>query len=40
MNKENFTIENDDGFAEKCRLALEKSYGVQIPVPKNIVKSS
>ena len=39
MNKGNFTTENDAGFAAKCRLALEKSYGVQIPVPKNIVKS-
>ena len=39
MNKENFKIENNKGFAEKCRLALEKSYGVQIPIPKSAAKS-
>jgi hypothetical protein len=38
MKKENYMNENDNGFAEKCRLALEKSYGVQIPVPKHLTK--
>ncbi len=36
INQEN--IEPYDGeFAEKCKKALEKSYGVDIPMPKNIV---
>jgi hypothetical protein len=27
-----------DNFAEKCRKALEHSYGCQIPVPKHLQK--
>jgi hypothetical protein len=31
-------IEKEKDFAEQCRLALEKSYGTQIPVPKCLAK--
>jgi len=37
INQEN--VRNpDQELAEKCRKALEKSYGCAIPVPKCIVK--
>lgn len=29
----------NDEFVEKCRKALEKSYGAAVPVPKCIVKA-
>jgi hypothetical protein len=35
MTKKSFE-END--FAEKCKLALEKSWGMQIPKPKAVLK--
>jgi hypothetical protein len=28
----------DRAFAEECKKALEKSYGFEIPMPKNIAK--
>jgi len=31
-------INNEKSFAETCRLALEKSYGTQIPMPKSLAK--
>jgi hypothetical protein len=30
--------ENYGDLAERCRIALEKSYGMKIPIPKSIVK--
>jgi len=37
LNQESF--KNYDGeMAEKCRRALEKSYGADIPIPKCMVK--
>jgi len=39
MNQE--LSENQDGeMAEKCRRALEKSYGADIPMPKCIVRKA
>jgi hypothetical protein len=35
VNEKNKTL-NDKNLAEKCRIALEKSYGSQIPMPKSI----
>lgn len=31
--------EQDNLLAEKCRIALEKHYGFEIPMPKAIIKS-
>lgn len=31
-------IENEKDLAEQCRIALQKSYGMQIPVPKCLAK--
>jgi hypothetical protein len=28
----------NDEFAEKCRKALEKSYGFAVPIPKCLIK--
>jgi hypothetical protein len=33
--------QNEDGeMAEKCRKALEKSYGIAIPIPKCMLKKA
>lgn len=32
------TVEDEKDLAEMCRLALEKSYGTQIPMPKCLDK--
>jgi hypothetical protein len=37
INQKNATSYNDE-FGEKCRKALEKSYGTAVPIPKCIVK--
>jgi hypothetical protein len=37
INQENATSYNDE-FAEKCRKALEKSYGTAVPMPKCLIK--
>jgi len=34
MMREKFCVQKEDAFAEKCRLALEKSWGMPIPKPK------
>jgi hypothetical protein len=34
MSNEKFPQNQDDAFAEKCRRALEKSWGMEIPTPK------
>ncbi len=31
---ETITFENEKDLAKKCRIALEKSFGSQVPVPK------
>jgi hypothetical protein len=38
MINQEFTKNHDGEFAEKCRKALEKAYGVDIPMPKCMVK--
>jgi hypothetical protein len=39
MMDQEFSKNYDDGeLAEKCRRALEKSYGIEIPMPKCIAK--
>jgi hypothetical protein len=35
MSNEKFPQNQDDAFAEKCRRALEKSWGMEIPTPKS-----
>jgi len=35
MLKESEEIDMDD-FAERCRIALEKSYGFKVPLPKSL----
>ncbi len=37
INQENETSNNDD-FGEKCRKALEKSYGIAAPIPEYLIK--
>jgi len=37
MNQE-FSKDYDSEMAEKCRRALEKSYGIDIPMPKCLLK--
>jgi hypothetical protein len=39
MDKVKSTTEDQKNLAEVCRLALEKSYGTQIPMPKCLDKS-
>jgi hypothetical protein len=39
MESQEVTEKNAHDFAEKCRKALEQSYGCQIPTPKHIVKT-
>ena len=39
MNQE-LSQNQDAEMAEKCRKALEKSYGVDIPLPKYMVKKA
>jgi hypothetical protein len=34
MTKQKFSQNLEDEFAEKCRKALEKSWGIEIPKPK------
>lgn len=34
MFKEKETDADQKDFAERCRIALEKSYGTQLPMPK------
>lgn len=34
MYKETKTTANQIDLAERCRIALEKSYGMQVPMPK------
>jgi hypothetical protein len=31
-------IENKNDFSEKCRTALERSWGITIPTPKTLLK--
>jgi len=38
MMRQKFSKNYDSEMAEKCRRALEKSYGTDIPMPKCIVK--
>jgi hypothetical protein len=38
MEKEDIEIQNVQTLSEKCRIALEKSYGFKIPLPKSIGK--
>ncbi len=38
MMRQKFSENHDSEMAEKCRRALEKSYGMDIPMPKCIVK--
>ncbi len=35
MQNQKFPRNPDGALAEKCRIALEKSWGVDIPVPKS-----
>ena len=37
INQKNATSNVDD-FSEKCRKALEKSYGAAVPIPKYLIK--
>jgi hypothetical protein len=37
--KEELMTQDVQNLSEKCRVALEKSYGFKIPVPKSIGKS-
>jgi len=39
MNQE-LSQNQEEEMAEKCRKALEKSYGVDIPLPKYMVKKA
>ncbi len=39
INQEN-TQTLDAEFAEKCRKALEQSYGLNIPIPKSLASKS
>jgi hypothetical protein len=34
MANQKFSLNLEDEFAEKCRKALEKSWGIEIPKPK------
>ena len=36
INQKNATSNNDD-FSEKCRKALEKSYGTAVPMPEYLI---
>jgi len=36
MKKEEIEIQNVQLLSEKCRIALEKSYGFKIPLPKSL----
>jgi len=38
MVKVNCAIENKKNLGERCRVALEKSYGMQVPMPKCLGK--
>jgi len=38
--RQTFSKNHDSEMAEKCRRALEKSYGMDIPVPKCMIKKS
>ena len=38
MTNQEFPKNSDDKFAEKCRVALEKSWGMDIPTPKPLAK--
>jgi len=41
MMEQEFSEKYDDGeLAEKCRRALEKSLGIDIPLPKFMVKKA
>ena len=35
MASQKFFQDLDNKFAEKCRIALEKSWGIDIPTPKS-----
>ena len=39
MIERNAPTNYEEGLAEQCRLALEKSYGMKIPVPKHLAKA-
>jgi hypothetical protein len=39
MANQKFSQNLEDEFAEKCRMALEKSWGIEIPKPKLKQKS-
>ncbi|MCW3984737.1 MAG: hypothetical protein NWE96_12230 [Candidatus Bathyarchaeota archaeon] len=36
MAENNVSVAEDSEFALKCRMALEKSWGVSIPTPKGL----
>ena len=38
MTKQKNDTSCDDEFAEKCRKALEKSYGIAVPIPEYLAK--
>ena len=38
MTNDEFPQSSDDKFAEKCKDALRKSWGMDIPTPKSLVK--
>lgn len=38
MTNGKIEITKGHSFAEICRMALEKRYGMQIPMPKSVVK--
>jgi hypothetical protein len=40
MKKEEIDLQNVQLLSEKCRIALEKSYGFKVPLPKSLAKSA
>lgn len=40
MSKETKTPADQKDLAERCRIALEKSYGTQLPMPKCFAKKN
>ena len=40
MTNQEFPQNSDGKFAEKCRVALEKSWGMDIPTPKSFGKKA
>jgi hypothetical protein len=40
MTEKKYSANQQDIFAEKCRQALEKSYGMKVPMPKRQSKNS